>query len=557
MMNSGISLHRWFADWMSPSTGGTESGTPLEILARLGVPKGLYAWAGDVPDSRYPVKDTPEGPVPDLQSRGRATKRRSGQFYTPEPFVRLLLKESGLENALEDAKVLDPACGDGGFLIPLARRLADCPGKRSSPGLGCRIHGYDLDPEALLICLARLRKVMPGKGWPVLDRRDFLLQPPEEKFGIVIGNPPYRVNLPPATRSNLAARYSTAEGEKDLYTFFLEGAVNALEKGGHLLMLTSHTYLVNHQCARIRCFLFLENSPKALYLLPPRFFPSAPGVLGTILHLEKGRDRVNEVAVRDGFDPDKGRWKLNRSISPRDLTEVTGVRKAMTGPALTTAFDEMESVSVPLGSIATVGVGIQESTNRGTTVSRFVSTRKETDRHVKVLRGREVSPFFIEWEGKFLDYGEHLTYAGDPEIFRGEKILYQNIRNEALPVRLVAAYDRSGFFPKNSLSFIGRVQAPYSLLFLAGLLNSPILNAWFRGRYFSFHVTVSQVRTIPVPKAPEKLIVNVETVVREILEAGEFDSSARETLSAAVLECYFPVLDPERRRFLLENALEP
>lgn len=604
-----VGLHGWFAGWMSRVHGRVCRGSPGEVVERLGGPVGRYPWLAGVDDRAYPGKASPDGAgegmvLPDLQRRGREEKRRQGQFYTPEDLVRQVFGATRLPPAA--GNLLDPACGDGAWLVPAAEAWVQA----KVPQPLERLWGYDLDPEALLVCLARLAAAAPGGGWPHLEQRDFLRHPPGARFAAVVGNPPYRVNLDPGLRQHLTEIYETAEGEKDLYTFFLEGGVKALTPGGTLAMLTSNTFLVNHQCARIREFLFRRQHPRQVFLLPMRFFPQAPGVLPVVLALQAagpgggaagpeegvgtGSSAMTEAGVVAGHGPRGGAgnrggpatmsgaaapgvagresrgaelagvpaadrvgaesgvkifnlykkergWEAVTVAAPDLLAEAGGIRQALIPAEMWSVFRAMETGTRPLGEVARIGVGIQESTVREGKASRFVRERSEGADDVPVLRGREVGPFRVAWEGKYLAYGPHLTYAGDPAIFRGEKILYQNLRHESLPVRLVAAVDREGFFPKNSLSYIARPVAPLSLDFLAGLLNSTLVNAWFAGRFFSFHITVTQVRQIPVPEADDRRRRRVEELARRA--AGQahgkpLPPSLLEELDAAVAACF-------------------
>lgn len=451
-----------------------------------------------------------------------------------------LLAETGLGTAV--GAVLDPACGDGGFLVPLARARIACGREHPLDG----IHGIDLDAEALLVALARLYACAPRGGVPTLERRDFLLDPPPGRFRLVLGNPPYRVNLPAEVRNELERRYETAEGEKDLYTFFIESGMRRLEAEGTLLMLTSHTWLVNHQCAKIRRFVFGEHSAERLFLLPTRFFPEAPGVIPVVAEIRNAFPGEGWVQVYDGYDGSGG-WRSRRRAPAASFLQPTGLRTALADPGLKGLFDEMTGENPRLGAIARVGVGIQEALRREGRASKFVSATPGGPTSVPVLRGREIEPFRTRWEGLYLDYGPHLAYAGDPDLFRGEKILYQNLRHETLPVRLVAALDREGYFPKNSLSYITKPEPPFTLEYLTGLLNSPLVNGWFGGAYFSFHVTVTQVRSIPVPVADASRRASVEECARRLGRIPAGSPLPRElcnALAAAVAACYFPDKDP-------------
>jgi len=536
-----VTLFEWFADWIGRLHCRKVGGPPAGVLCAVGIPIEPYPWLSDVADEEYPLKETPQGPVPDLERRHRTRRRGTGQYYTPESLVRALLVETGLGTS--PGAALDPACGDGAFLVPLAQIRAQ--GGRPAP-LN-ELCGTDLDADALLICLARLLAAAPRGGLPRLERRDFLLAPPVGPFSLVLGNPPYRVNLPEQVREELGKRYATVEGEKDLYTFFIEGGLRLLEPGGTLLLLTSHTWLVNHQCARLRRHVFCGHEVRRLFLLPTRFFPKAPGVIPVVTEVRHAPKNNAPVCVYDTY-VDSKKWLVKRSAPADSFLEPTGLRLALADPARSALLARMESGTARLGGIARIGVGIQESLRREGRVSRFVSSGPTGASSVRVLRGREIEPFRVGWDGLYLDYGPHLTYAGDPELFRGEKILYQNLRHETLPVRIVAALDRNGFFPKNSISYIARPQLPFTLEYIAGLLNSPIVNAWFAGRYFSFHVTVTQMRSVPIPEADPTRRRAVEALARRLerVPPGEpLPESICRELTLAAAACYFPDDDPE------------
>jgi len=219
----------------------------------------------------------------------------------------------------------------------------------------------------------------------------------------------------------------------------------------------------------------------------------------------------------------------------------TGLRKAIIPEKLQKLFSKMAKGNKALGEVCFIGVGIQESSHRGSKTSKFVSDEMIDDTYKRVLKGRELKPFKINWAGKYIHYGPHLTYAGKPEIFQNPKILYQNIRNEKLQVRLVAALDDNQFYPKNSISFIANPKPPFSLEYVLGIFNSNLVNAWFSGMFHSFHITVTQVRQIPIPRATKQLRKVVEDTVgflRLTEESEEYETLMRQ-LDVAVFRCFF------------------
>jgi len=596
------SLFAWFNAKIAGSFLFNPTGHPAATLQKLGAPVHLVETFASLTDCEVALKQTDEGEVPDLERREKKRKRSTGQFYTPESLAARL---AGLSRSLgENAMILDPACGDGSFFMAVSAVLShlrshhphSCPapelvegpdwsprfcsatgeippasvlmtvvdrdlqaGANASGFLSC-LHGYDIDQQALFICLTRLLCAFPGCGWPVLEQRDFLMQPPETRFDLVIGNPPYRVNLSEDYKNRLDELYETGEGEKDLYTFFLEAGLRVLADDGQMIMLTSHTWLVNHQCRKIRQLLFEKNKVTALNLLPARFFPAAPGVLPVVAFVEKGKESLPSylVMVNSGYS-EGGGWSEAYMAQSDSFVSGNGLRQSLVSSGLKKAFEKMQASGVCLGSIAKIGVGIQEALQRTDRVSKFVSDSRLADNYRPVLKGRELASFKINWEGFFIDFGPHLAYAGDEKIWAGSKLLYQNIRNEKLKTRLVVAYDTESHYPKNSLSFIVSEAAAYPEMFLLGLLNSVPVNAWFSGRFHSFHITVTQVRQIPLPPFDKELFALVADCAGKLQRLASDSPEYGEVffrLNEAVCRCYGLVDDYARLLCEFDNFLE-
>lgn len=108
---------------------------------------------------------------------GSADRKKSGAFYTPQDLVEGLtshgldsvVRPHSIENApldaLQQIRVLDPACGSGAFLVHVLERLASLRRARGEPGsisdirrrvLTTSIFGVDLNPMAVWLCELRL-----------------------------------------------------------------------------------------------------------------------------------------------------------------------------------------------------------------------------------------------------------------------------------------------------------------------------------------------------------------------------------------------------------------
>lgn len=236
-------------------------------------------------------------------SQVKEQRHAAGAYYTPRYMVDAIvartlgpLVERATPEQVLELRIIDPACGEGAFLLGAFRYLLRWH-QRSNPCLASKvkqeiltrcIYGVDLDRQALQEAQRNLhRELLAGEpleaealpdlsgnlrwGNALVESRDLallgctaeelqrlnpfdwsaegsgfgsLLRPPEQGgrggFDVVVGNPPY-IRVQQLTRSApLEARlyrrkYTTAvEGSYDLYAVFIEQSLRLLRPGGRL-----------------------------------------------------------------------------------------------------------------------------------------------------------------------------------------------------------------------------------------------------------------------------------------------------------------------------------
>lgn len=188
-------------------------------------------------------------------------------MYTPAPVVSRILDAAGLgaRAALAEASVCDPACGDGEFLVALARRvLRALPRERAFATLG-RMAGFDIDTAALTACRGRLDAVVRERypyarvSWQLLERNGldrFRFTEVSGRFTHVIGNPPYvRVQQLERAGRERAGAWTFTRGATDLYVVFFELGLELLRPGGILGYITPSSWLRSHAAGAWRAHL--------------------------------------------------------------------------------------------------------------------------------------------------------------------------------------------------------------------------------------------------------------------------------------------------------------
>ena len=199
-------------------------------------------------------------------------RAQQGAYYTPPALCENLLDmatQAGVD--WRTARILDPACGGGAFLSPVARRMArslkDCEAKIALQNIQRRLHGFELDPFAawmsqvfLDIALADLCHLAGTSLNSVVRVCDSLEQTVDgEKFDLVVGNPPYgRVRLSAISRNKFQR---SLFGHANLYGLFTDLALRFTRKGGIIAYVTPTSFLAGEYFKALRGLLGREAPP--------------------------------------------------------------------------------------------------------------------------------------------------------------------------------------------------------------------------------------------------------------------------------------------------------
>jgi len=156
-----------------------------------------------------------------------------GQYFTPKFVAKFMVS---LISKPKDARILDPCAGTGVFLSALVDA-----GFRN-------IDAYEIDPS------------LPNYSPIKITYQDFLKVKPEEKYDVIIGNPPYVRwrNIPKEWRETFRkSSYwnSIMNGLSDLTYAFIYHSVNMLKEGGELIFITPIFWTETVHGARLRDYL--------------------------------------------------------------------------------------------------------------------------------------------------------------------------------------------------------------------------------------------------------------------------------------------------------------
>jgi type I restriction enzyme M protein len=189
-------------------------------------------------------------------------------------------------------RVLDPACGTGGFLVNTIEyvREREVQTPEHEAELQASIHGVEKKPLPHLLCTTNL--LLHGLDVPTQVRRDNTLARPLRDYGskdrvdVILTNPPFGGEEEPGVESNFPAQFRTRE-TADLFLVLI---MHLLRDGGRAAVVLPDGFLFGEGIkTRIKEKLLAECDLHTIVRLPKGVFAPYTGINTNLLFFVKGR----------------------------------------------------------------------------------------------------------------------------------------------------------------------------------------------------------------------------------------------------------------------------
>ncbi len=273
-------------------------------------------------------------------------KQEAGQFFTPRNIIKCMVE---MMDPDQNTRVLDPACGSGGFLVMVLDHVRRKIAKNLYPDLDdvrleakCNspevneavreyaekmIFGFDFDPD--LKKAARMNMVMAGDGHsniyninsldyphgskpdvPLIAQavnqsiansadKDFKFGTSDDnaqgRFDMVFTNPPFGTKV--EVDQEIAERYEL--NSKAPEVLFIEACYNFLKPDGKMAIVLPDGILGNPNTESVRLWILKHFKLIASVDLPVETFLPQVGVQASLLFLQKKTDAEMLVPIED------------------------------------------------------------------------------------------------------------------------------------------------------------------------------------------------------------------------------------------------------------------
>lgn len=538
-----------------------------------------------------------------------------GAIFTRREVVDFILDLTGytVDRPLHQLRLLEPSFGDGDFLVPALDRLLDVWAKAGRPNAyralrdavrAVELHRATFDQTRRKV-IDRLLAAEISKDdaealadqWLIYG--DFLLITLDERFDVIIGNPPYvrQELIADALMNEYRARYRTIYDRADIYVPFIERSLDSLTKSGQLSFICADRWMKNRYGGPLRAKVARDFHLKAYVDMvdTPAFHSDViayPAI--TVITREKpGATRIAHRPAVDSMTLSLLAAALIGTARPDLKTGVKELQGVAAGsePWILESSDQLALVRRLEKSFPTleeagckIGIGVATGADQAY-IGPFDELDVEDDRKLPLAMTRDILDGIVKWRGlgvvnpfghtgrlvDLADYprlarhlnarraeiaGRHVAQKAPenwyrtidriyPEIAAKPKLLIPDIKGQAHIV-----YENQGLYPHHNLYFI--TSDTWDLRALQAVLMSGIARLFvatystkMRGGYLRFQA--QYLRRIRVP-AWTDVSERLRTILIDAAESHNVEAA-----NQAVFELY--ALSKEERAALGGNGV--
>lgn len=270
---------------------------------------------------------------------GSTFRGELGQYFTPRKEVEFMVD---LLKPDRSDLVLDPACGSGGFLIYILKKVAgkirveqeNLPPHRVE-GLikdfaNKRLKGSDLSPR--MVRTARMNMIMHGDGWSGVHRQHGLqlhkLNHRHNTYTLILSNPPFAGF---ETDHDILSDFEIARNESgnirgvNRALVFTEQIIKLLCEGGRagIVLPRSIFYNQSYSFRKMREIILHDCELLAVVGLPKTAFHHTDcGILGDLLFIKKCSTPRENYRVFVAWAEDVGYNTLGHNIEDNDFPDL-------------------------------------------------------------------------------------------------------------------------------------------------------------------------------------------------------------------------------------------
>ncbi|MFM7877823.1 MAG: Eco57I restriction-modification methylase domain-containing protein [Microcystis panniformis] len=356
-------------------------------------------------------------------------------------------------------------------------------------------------------------------------------------FDVIIGNPPYGVKFKEMEKSFYKTKYPiSSQGKIDSFKLFYERAYQLLKSQYYQCYIAPNTFLYNTQSESLRSFLIQNTHIIKAIELRKNIFEDAPDVVTVInisQYIKPKKDSTTSAMVaypdykyNNLYDDE---WEIIQeipySIFINDREKKINLRRKLILDEIINNMNKFRK----LGELFQLKQGTKPYGDKEKKNTDLLSNNQIDQSWEPAINGRNIAPYSIVFENLYVKRSKELHSCLPKEIVDSEKIYFQRMRKISLFPRIVACYDRDGIHGlytcsviyKNNLNTVN-----LDLKYLLGILNSHLINIWYKNFDTDLEIKLVSVKSIPVREISQEQQQPIIVLVDQILTAKKSNPKA-------------------------------
>jgi adenine-specific DNA-methyltransferase len=464
-------------------------------------------------------------------------RKSLGQFYTPELIIDYILKNIPIK---ETDKLLDPACGSGGFLIRAydvfrEQLMKDKANKNIHKQIiENNLFGYDINPfsvhlTAMNLALKNIESKTDvinvlerdslsdnieydfGQMMKTLNKKEINRTENTDKFNVIVGNPPYfniSKDIIEKQHYDMQEFKEISSGVTNISSLFLKRYISMLEPNGYLGFVVPKSLTYSGSWEGIRKYILEQTEIIKIFDIHEAF----EGVLleQIVLIVQKKPCNKNEFIEIQYVDLPYKKKKIYNHVVKTNLFNNTIF------PLY--AFKLNQIIKEKILKDSKFIEQIADSP-RGLQIQKYgylFSKTQNFENEKLVLYGRDIKKYGIK-QKTYIPYTreEFKQFERTIKILDCEKILIQGIISQTgNHLVLIATYDAQKSITVDTITNIIVKDDKFKPKYVLGFLNSKL--AGYYAFNFIFNRAVRTIRSESLRKLPIKIIS--ETKQQEIVD---------------------------------------
>lgn len=515
-------------------------------------------------------------------------RKKLGQFYTPDFIIDYILDNIGLS---PDKKILDPACGSGGFLIKAYDRLRDfyrkedwAEDKIHNEILSKNLFGIDINTFATQLTMMNLflkdlehptRNIHIAEGDSLqkleleyeFNLGDLLKEDPLKRlitsnkrfhhgevlahhpFDIIVGNPPYisfglrgTGKLTTKRLKYLKKNYpDSAEYKISIYAIFIDRALQLLKDEGIFGFIIPDSFLLGRYFSKIRRRILNSCSIIEIVLFQKDFWKY--GVVGrpVIIILRKESDkrkRESNILTAKLYSKSEDIKKNNFKAFSFEQIYYEKIRynrfRLFFNKEDKDYVERMENNTTSLGKIVRFSSGLIAKSKK----KDIISIKKMSTKWLPgLIQGCEINRYSLSYKGNFILYDVSKLKSGFKEAHYQEPKIFLRQTGD----RIIATYDERGFLCLNNLHVGNLIDKNCDLRYVLAILNSLLINRYYNlislesGRALA-QTDIETIELLPIKLASKRVQAGLVKLVDKMLLLNEKLNKAKSPSEAEKLK---------------------